>query len=662
MHGTYPASQAQAAAAAAVNNPTHMRSPPVHHPRAHAAHAHAHHAHRAPLPQQQQHAVAPRHGHYAYAGGPWPPGPPHAVNPAPYPPTAAAAPPPPQGPPLTAVPYAPIEPHARHATNPSAGAPHTPLTWSPPSHEYPRTAPGPHHDPQPWPGRDMDGRQPPPPQPPLPPGGLWVFVPSGAAEPPHYPAHPRYHTTSARGGGGKHEVDVVEPEWPPPGAGMPPVHAHAAPERDARWRRGSGERDWTAHAGWTHAAHAPPPPPQATAPAPSSAGFVLGGGGAGGGNAAGPLPGAVHTAHHAGPWGNHARHYSYTGPQAAAAGPRHGAPYPLAAQADGPWGTAPGKAPFAPAPHIEPQQQRTAGQHFGGDVTAAAADADAALRRAGPWGHAPPPMPLPGDEVGWHAVPAPWPPGVVEQDNGMDRLAAAAAAAAASASRGSSSWSGRAFSDAAAATAAASPSPPPPPPPPRATAGPRRRGSGKRPRERSGTSAGALDRPLHTYTAAELNAHIGARKKRRNFTKEARSVLFAWLDEHEQDPYPTEAEKRDLAAAASLTVTQINYWFVNARRRTLRNRQLATNAAAMAAADVPRASGSGAVRTLPQQPPARAPAVAATAAWHGSDDEDDEEDVGGALSDELLPLSDNDSDGEYVPEQQAMGKPRRGGV
>ncbi|KNE62876.1 hypothetical protein AMAG_08053 [Allomyces macrogynus ATCC 38327] len=241
----------------------------------------------------------------------------------------------------------------------------------------------------------------------------------------------------------------------------------------------------------------------------------------------------------------------------------------------------------------------------------------------------------------------------------MDRLAAAAAAAA---SRGSSSRSG---AGGALSNAAASPSPPPPPPSRATAAAPRRRASGKRARERSRTGAGALDRPLHTYTAAELNAHIGARKKRRNFTKEARSVLFAWLDEHEQDPYPTETEKRDLAAAASLTVTQINYWFVNARRRTLRNRQLAANAAPVAAADSPRASGSGAVRTLPQQPPARAPAaVAAPAAWHGSDDEeeDDEEDGGGALSGESMALSDNDSDGEYVPELQATEKPRRGGV
>ncbi|KNE61873.1 hypothetical protein AMAG_07145 [Allomyces macrogynus ATCC 38327] len=459
MHGTYPASQAQPAASA-VNNPAHMRSPPVHHIYAHG-HAHTH-APRAPLPQQ--HAVAPHHGQYTYAGGPWLPGPPHAVNPGPYQPALSAAPPPaPQGLPLTAVPYAPIEPHARHATSHSAGAP---PTWSPPGHEYARSAaaPMPHHEPQSWSGRDMDARQPPPsahparpPPPPPPSGGRWVYVPSGAAEPQHYTTHPRCCTTSARTSDGKHEVDV-EPDWSSPGAGMPPVHAHAQ-DRDARWRRGSGESDWAAHGAWTRGANAP----QAPAPAPSSAEFVLG------------------------------------------------------------W-------------------RRVAG----------------------------------------------------EQKAHIIRM-----------------------------------------------------------------GAGALDRPLHTYTAAELNAHIGARKKRRNFTKEARSVLFAWLDEHEQDPYPTEAEKRDLAAAASLTVTQINYWFVNARRRTLRNRQLAANAAAMEAADLSRASSPGTVRTLPQQPPARTPAVATAAAWHSDDEGEEEEEYGGgALSDDSMPLSDIDSDGEYVPEQ--MGKSRRG--
>ncbi|KNE62875.1 hypothetical protein AMAG_08052 [Allomyces macrogynus ATCC 38327] len=162
MHGTYPASQAQPAAAGI--NPTYM---PVHPPHAHA-HAHAHpHAPRAP----PQHAVAQHHGQYTYAGGPWPPRPPHAVNPASYPPVPAGTPP--QGPPLAAVPYAPIEPHARHATGHSAGAP---PTWSPPGHENPRTAvaPGPHHETQPWPARDMDARLPPPPPPPSH-AGRWVF-------------------------------------------------------------------------------------------------------------------------------------------------------------------------------------------------------------------------------------------------------------------------------------------------------------------------------------------------------------------------------------------------------------------------------------------------------------------------------------------------------
>lgn len=59
-------------------------------------------------------------------------------------------------------------------------------------------------------------------------------------------------------------------------------------------------------------------------------------------------------------------------------------------------------------------------------------------------------------------------------------------------------------------------------------------------------------------------------KKRGNLPKQATNILKTWLFQHFLHPYPSEEEKRELSRQTSLTITQINNWFINARVRTWR--------------------------------------------------------------------------------------------
>ncbi|KAL0476566.1 PKNOX2 [Acrasis kona] len=54
---------------------------------------------------------------------------------------------------------------------------------------------------------------------------------------------------------------------------------------------------------------------------------------------------------------------------------------------------------------------------------------------------------------------------------------------------------------------------------------------------------------------------------RGNLPKHAVEILKQWLFDHFQRPYPTDEEKNELASTTKLNLTQVNNWFINARRR-----------------------------------------------------------------------------------------------
>ncbi|KAL3270726.1 hypothetical protein HHI36_021252 [Cryptolaemus montrouzieri] len=68
---------------------------------------------------------------------------------------------------------------------------------------------------------------------------------------------------------------------------------------------------------------------------------------------------------------------------------------------------------------------------------------------------------------------------------------------------------------------------------------------------------------------SDFTTRGGRKQKRGVLPKQATSVMRSWLFQHLVHPYPTEDEKRHIAAQTNLTLLQVNNWFINARRRIL---------------------------------------------------------------------------------------------
>ncbi|TID27085.1 hypothetical protein E6O75_ATG01578 [Venturia nashicola] len=63
------------------------------------------------------------------------------------------------------------------------------------------------------------------------------------------------------------------------------------------------------------------------------------------------------------------------------------------------------------------------------------------------------------------------------------------------------------------------------------------------------------------------NTYPLPRKRRGNLPKDATKVMKEWFGKHKDSPYPTEEQKQELVRLTRLNMSQVNNWFINARRR-----------------------------------------------------------------------------------------------
>ncbi|XP_023321401.1 homeobox protein extradenticle [Eurytemora carolleeae] len=84
---------------------------------------------------------------------------------------------------------------------------------------------------------------------------------------------------------------------------------------------------------------------------------------------------------------------------------------------------------------------------------------------------------------------------------------------------------------------------------------------------------------------------LDARRKRRNFSKQASEILNEYFYSHLANPYPSEEAKEELARKCGITVSQVNNWFGNKRIRYKKNITKAQEEANMYAAKAAAAAG-----------------------------------------------------------------------
>lgn len=80
-----------------------------------------------------------------------------------------------------------------------------------------------------------------------------------------------------------------------------------------------------------------------------------------------------------------------------------------------------------------------------------------------------------------------------------------------------------------------------------------------------------VDEIEDTCESRKVSTKRTIRTKRANYPKTVTNILRAWLERNLVNPYPTEDTKKILGKETGLDMTQINNWFINARRRVLPN-------------------------------------------------------------------------------------------
>nr|CDQ03729.1 BMA-CEH-20, isoform f [Brugia malayi] len=95
---------------------------------------------------------------------------------------------------------------------------------------------------------------------------------------------------------------------------------------------------------------------------------------------------------------------------------------------------------------------------------------------------------------------------------------------------------------------------------------------------------------------------LDARRKRRNFSKQATEVLNEYFYSHLSNPYPSEEAKEELARQCQITVSQVSNWFGNKRIRYKKNIAKAQEEANMYAAKKAAHAGTSAAGSMLNYP------------------------------------------------------------
>lgn len=88
----------------------------------------------------------------------------------------------------------------------------------------------------------------------------------------------------------------------------------------------------------------------------------------------------------------------------------------------------------------------------------------------------------------------------------------------------------------------------------------------------SSTSSSLVCRPQKRINFKLIQVDPSKETKRLKLPKSAIKVLAQWFAQHQDNPYPDDNDKTELAAQTNLTRTQINNWFSYARRRASKNK------------------------------------------------------------------------------------------